>query len=425
MTADALPDDATAPRLHPRPRRGWLNDPNGLAHVDGTWHVFFQHNPAAPVHGEIAWGHVSSPDLLRWTEEPVALVPRPGRADAAGCWTGCVVDDDGVPTAVYSAVTAHASDAQVLLATSDRSLRQWEQGTTAVVPAPDDPAVTDVRDPFVLTVDGRRYGVQGAGGSGRDGRPRLLLWACDDLRRWEPLGPLLTADDPVAAAVADAQIWECPNLVRLDDRWLLVLSLWRAVEDGVGELSGVRYLVGDLEPAGPGLRFVAASGGVLDEGPAFYAPQLLPDGDRVLLWGWSWELGRTAEQVEAAGWAGVLTCPRELGVVDGVLTSRPARELEALRGPALPAAGSFVERAFEVLADSAVGLTLEDGDREQLVLDPARAAGGAVRVLVDGSLVEAFAADGRSLTTRAYPTVTSRWRVDGTARVHRLELPAG
>ena len=35
------------------------------------------------------------------------------------------------------------------------------------------------------------------------------------------------------------------------------------------------------------------------------------------------------------------------------------------------------------------------------------------------------AADGRSLTTRAYPTPTSRWRVDGTARVHRLELPAG
>jgi beta-fructofuranosidase len=428
VTDRAVPDgavlDPAFPRLHPRPRSGWLNDPNGLAHVDGTWHVFFQHNPAAPVHGAIAWGHVSSPDLLRWTEEPVALVPRPGHPDAGGCWSGCVVDDGGVPTAVYSAVTAEAGDAQVLLATSDRTLRAWRQDATAVVPAPDDPAITDVRDPYVIAVDGRRYGIQGAGGSGLQGRPQLLHWACDDLRRWEPLGPLLTSEDPVAADVAPAQIWECPNLVRLDGRWVLVLSLWRAVGDGVGALSGVRYLVGDLQSAGAGLRFVASAGGVLDEGPAFYAPQLLPDGDRVLLWGWAWELDRTPEEVAAAGWAGVLTFPRELGLVGDVLTSRPARELTALRGAELPAGEPVAAGAFEVLAEGPVALSLLDGDREQLVLDPAFGAGTPVRVLVDGSLVEAFAADGRSLTTRAQPTTTSRWRVDGAARVHALALPA-
>ena len=425
MSADALPDDPTFPRLHGRPRRGWVNDPNGLARVDGTWHVFFQHNAAAPVHGSIAWGHVSSPDLLRWAEEPVALVPRPGQPDAAGCWSGCVVDDAGVPTAVYTAVAEHPSDARVLLATSDRTLRTWRQAGTGVASRPDDPAVGEVRDPFLVTVEGRRYAVQGAGSPTRDGRPQLLHWACDELQDWQPLGPVLTCDDPVAATVARANIWECPNLVRLDGRWLLVLSLWRAVEDGVGELAGVRYLVGDLEPAGRGLRFVAASGGVLDEGPAFYAPQLLPDGDRVLLWGWSWELGRTPEQVTAAGWAGVLTCPRELGLVDGALTSRPARELTALRAGALPAAEPVAERAFEVLGEGAVGLSLVDGHRVLQVLDPAFGAGGSVRVLVDGSLVEAFAADGRSLTTRAYPTGTSRWQVDGPAQVHRLALPAG
>ncbi|MGI3782058.1 MAG: glycoside hydrolase family 32 protein, partial [Janthinobacterium lividum] len=65
------------PRLHVRPRWGWLNDPNGLIKVDGTYHVFFQHNPYEPVHGHIHWGHVSSTDLLSWTEHPVALVPQP------------------------------------------------------------------------------------------------------------------------------------------------------------------------------------------------------------------------------------------------------------------------------------------------------------------------------------------------------------
>ena len=56
------------PLLHIHPRSGWLNDPNGLCRIDGTYHVFFQHNPAAPVHADIHWGHVSSTDLLHWTE---------------------------------------------------------------------------------------------------------------------------------------------------------------------------------------------------------------------------------------------------------------------------------------------------------------------------------------------------------------------
>ena len=50
-------------------------------------------------------------------------------------------------------------------------------------------------------------------------------------------------------------------------------------------------------------------------GPTFYAPQVLVDGDRVLLWGWAWEgAQRTPEEVAAAGWAGVLTFPRELSL---------------------------------------------------------------------------------------------------------------
>ncbi len=62
---------------------------------------------------------------------------------------------------------------------------------------------------------------------------------------WIELDPLLTDDDPVAAEVAAANIWECPNLALIDDRWVLLISLWRWV-DGAHQLAGVRYLVGDL-----------------------------------------------------------------------------------------------------------------------------------------------------------------------------------
>ena len=90
--------DPAFPALHGRPDAGWVNDPNGLARVDGRYHVFFQHNPDAPVHASIVWGHASSDDLITWRQEPIALAPRPGALDSRGCWTGCLTVDDGVPS---------------------------------------------------------------------------------------------------------------------------------------------------------------------------------------------------------------------------------------------------------------------------------------------------------------------------------------
>lgn len=406
------------PRLHIRPRWGWVNDPNGLIKVDGNYHVFFQHNPYEPVHGHIHWGHVSSTDLLTWVEHPLALVPQPGTSDAAGCWTGCITDDDGTPTAVLTAVPDHAWNAGALLARSDRSLLGWVPDDHVVVGPPFVEGVEQVRDPFVFHRDGHRYVVQGAGS--RRGLPQLLLWGADDLEHWVDLGPLLTDDDPVAAVVAAANIWECPNLVRLPsadprtgaERWVLVLSLWRGADE-LRELAGVRYLVGDLQPDGPGLRFVASSGGVLDDGPAFYAPQVLPDGERILAWAWAREVGRSDTQVHDAGWAGVLTFPRELFLVDGVLAARPAGELQALRSAPLRAAsdGRLDALAFELRAAGAARLRLVDGGRELFALDVGGSGEVPTTVLVDGSVVELFRG-GATRTERAYPTATSRWYVD-------------
>lgn len=407
--------DTNRPRLHIHPEHGWLSDPNGLCRIDGAYHVFYQHNPAAPEHDNIHWGHVSSPDLLHWTVEPLALVPRPGGPDSGGCWSGCVVDDGGVPTALYTGVRSGPEDAGLTLARSDRTLREWTGEWSWRVATPDDPTVTEVRDPFVFWFEGHRYAVQGAGHP--TGAPQLLCYAWDDLDRWTPLGPLLTADDPVVATVAPANIWECPNLFRLGDRWVLLVSLWRFI-GGRHQLSGVRYLIGDLTAqAGGGLQFAPSSGGVLDAGPTFYAPQVLVDLDRVLLWGWAWEgANRTAEEIAAAGWSGTLTSPRELLLSGGAVVGRPAAELAGLRretidyrpGTALGLA------AYEVNARNGLRLRLVDsaGGRERLVAE----AHGLVRLLVDGSLVEVFSPD-ISYTTRAYPDIDECWVIDSTEPV--------
>lgn len=415
--------DPAFPVLHGRPSQGWVNDPNGLARIDGRWHVFFQYNPDGPHHERIHWGHASSPDLVTWRHEPIALTPRPDGLDAHGCWTGCVVDDDGVPTAVYTAIRDDPRRSVVAIARSDRTLRDWVVQDEPVARQDHDPATTDVRDPFVFTLDGHRFAVQGAGH--RQGHASLPVHAVDDLDDWRACGSLLDGDDPVAARIAPANIWECPNLVRLDGRWVLIVSLWEH-NDGRDPFAGVRWMLGDLELVDQAPRFSPETGGLIDSGPCFYAPQLLAVDDRVLAWGWAWEHGRAQHQIDEAGWAGCLTFPRELFLAGGLVASRPARELLRLRRwPLEIRAGDPISAsAFEIALEpgTQVRLSLVDPTQPRDVSPPATdievgtwdvATQPLSRpcLLVDGSMVEVFDGGPTGFTTRAYPTATSRWVV--------------
>jgi len=339
--------DVAFPSTHVRPPSGWVNDPNGPIHWRGRYHLFFQHNPAAATHGDICWGHASSDDLAHWRIHDVALVPSPGAPDSAGCWSGCVVDDSGVATAVYTGVTDHPDDpalsATICLAYSDDDeLVSWRKHSSPVAYAPHTLDLLAFRDPFVFTFEGRRYALVGAGAvSG--GRPLVLLYSCQDLRDWTYLGVFLDGSTTDARGLPPADVWECPQLTRVDGEWVLIVSSWREAR-----LERVAYAVGDIAACGDAVRFLPHSAGLVDAGHDFYAPAALREADRTLLWGWSWE-EREDSEVAARGWAGVLAHPRVLGLRDGLLTTSPAPEVSALRldggqiRAALPAYGARVE----------------------------------------------------------------------------------
>jgi beta-fructofuranosidase len=431
--------DPDAPRFRVRPPANWVNDPNGPFRWHGRYHLFYQHNPDAPVHANVHWGHVSSPDLVRWRHHPIALAPTPGGPDEAGCWSGCVVDDDGVPTAVYTGIDRdHTGLGTICLAPAadpgDEALTEWTPLPTPVVAGPPDGLdVVMFRDPFVFWHGGRRWALVGAGHA--DGTPSVLLYGCDDLSDWRFTGVLINGADPVAtAAFGDTAVgWECPQLCATPDGdWMLVVSLWDKEPRSTG------YLTGHLEDDADGrLRFAARAGGRLDHGRDFYAPALLQEADRTLLWGWSWE-ARAQKEVDRAGWAGVLTVPREVGVhPDGSLRAVPAPEVHLLRAADPFATGpgpTPLPRAYDLtvtartptvvrLLRSSYGAELTvhvDPARGTVTLDRGgwpRAAHGdqavvtvdvpcgeelTVRVLVDGSLYEVFAGDRAMVTERVY-----------------------
>ena len=89
VSLDPTTNPVPRPRDHFTPRRGWMNDPNGLVVHEGEHHLFFQHWPDGIVHGPMSWGHAVSEDLLDWTELPIALAA----TDTEHAWSGSVVHD--------------------------------------------------------------------------------------------------------------------------------------------------------------------------------------------------------------------------------------------------------------------------------------------------------------------------------------------
>ncbi len=348
----AMRADAQRPAYHFLPPANWMNDPNGLIQWEGKYHLFYQHNPAAPAWGDIHWGHAVSEDLTHWRDLPLALTPTPGACDADGCWSGCAVDDGGTPTLIYTGF--QGDEESICLARGDADLTEWTKDPhNPVIPGPPPKLETvGFRDPFVWREDGGWWMALGSGIEGRGGA--VLLYRSPDLIDWTYRGPLL-----VGEGVAPDTMWECPNFFRLDERWVLIVSLFGG--------TGVRYFVGDFD----GSRFTPRQRGWVDYGEVFFAPLTFEDdAGRRLLFGWLEETRSEAAQ-RAAGWSGAMTLPRALTLAsDGTLCSAPAPEVETLRGAALdveaPLPLTFEMHATYAMRGDVTGFALQGADGAEL-----------------------------------------------------------
>jgi beta-fructofuranosidase len=465
--------DPQRPQFHFTAPANWLNDPNGLIQWRGQYHLFYQHNPNGPVHGTIHWGHAVSDDLVHWRDLPIALAPTPDGPDAQGCWSGCAVDDDGVPTLVYT-----GDHPQVVnIAISSDGLLTWEKyGGNPVIAGPPAKLAAaaggDFLDPFVWRAAGSWHMVIG---TKSDGGGLVLGYRSDDLRHWEYVGPVLRGDANQTQPFATGAMWECPNLLDFGAQQALIISAQAAA----GHLMYPFYATGVLRPDG----FISERQEILvhgGPGAVFYAPQAMRRADgSYLLWGWLRE-GRDERACRQAGWAGALSLPLTVSLAsDGRLCLAPAPELQALRGhhwhfediTLLPEAEELLTDAhgdcLEIIAQlefgagAAVGLKLRcsPNDEEytsilvqqatrQISIDRAHASLAAetergpcvapiavaasdpmnVHIFLDRSVLEVFAEDGRTdLATRIYPTrpdsLGIRLFSDGApARVRSLDV---
>lgn len=349
--------DPHRPSYHITAPSGWLNDPNGLMYWQDQYHVFYQYNPHAATWGPPYWGHAVSDDLVHWRDVPPALFPDAPPKDDGGCWSGCAINNNGVPTFFYTGVKN--GEQTTCTATSGGDLVSWkkdEANPLVRMPELEHHTHQAYRDPFVWREGETWYQVIG---TSLGNRGQVLLYRSDDLKNWEYLHPLVPQN--IRDELGDGgHIWECPNFFPLGDKHVLIVSLWHD-----RQLTYPVAFIGDYK----NLKFYPETMQRVDWGHrCFYAPLTLQVEKRRLMWGWLQSLRSSKAQL-AAGWSGSLSLPRELFLKEGKLASKFIPELEKLRQTrhALESLTFEGEHDFKQFSDQALEfkLSLERGSAKQ------------------------------------------------------------
>ncbi len=317
-------------QYHLMPPAGLLNDPNGLIHFNGLYHVFFQWNPFETAHGKKSWGHYTSEDLTHWTLEPAALIPDRWY-DKNGCYSGSAVEHDGKMFLFYTGNVKDEQDNRSTyqcLAVSVDGMNFEKKGPVLDLPKGYTP---HFRDPKVWKEGGRWLMVIGA--QNERGQGEAVLAQSTDLEAWAFIGPI--AGSGMNKLKDFGYMWECPDLFHLDGKDVLVVCPQGLEPEGdkYQNLYQAGYFTGafDAESA----EFSHGAFTELDRGFDFYAPQTMLDAQgRRILFGW---MGMTDSREQDqptidSNWIHALTVPRVLGLKDGKLIQKPAEELEQLRG---------------------------------------------------------------------------------------------
>ena len=441
-------------RYHVQPVTGLSSDPNGFALHHGVWHLCYQWCPWGAVHGLKYWYHVTSPDLVHWTNAGIGLKPdtyydnrgaHSGSAISEGddlvfFYTGNHRDEDWTRTPYTCAAVLG----------DDGSLRKLPEPLFG----PRDDHSEHQRDPKVVwNAEKRRYYIF-LGAQTLDRRGCVLIYESEDLLKgWRYAGELR-----VPGYESFGGMWECPCIIRLSGKDVLIFSPQYTKLPGRSESTNHNvYLIGRMDydtltftPEGPYRH--------LDYGFDFYAAQAaanVADADRAILIAWI-GLPDNHYPTEEEDWEGSLSLPRELRVKGGRLVQTPLEALSALRGAERPADGDHPEACeldIDVTGDDfRLSLFAREGGEGGLKLsyDAAtrtctvdktgldrrfnQAVGEALRmpletplrrlrVFVDRSSVELFANDGEAtFTAHVYPTERERGLrvVGGQARLWPL-----
>lgn len=387
LTVQAYPNSPWRPMFHFAPSWGWMNDPNGLVYVNGTYHLYYQAVPFSIAKGGLNWGHAVSSNLVQWSQRrdgmfspPMDLLansddqnqvwsPFSGSAvvvsgEAAkqspcGCSKLCVAS-------IFTRNTPIVALQDQWLAASCNAGESFKE-PERVLPNLTPSAKPAFRDPKVFPYQGRWIMVLAVG-------DRIELYESATLKQWKflsalplyssltPLGPFVETPDLIQLPVSNSKVKQTKWVMTYSEGFVPP-SVCRGLRDSTGLpltdpkpkddcrksrsfTSRSFYLIGEFD----GRQFKPETKPqLLDFGSDFYAPQTwsnTPGRSIVAAWQNNWHYAR---QTPTTPWRGQLSIPRDLGLIrDGTywLTQTPVPELAMLRKSVLRQAIRLQDRSL-------------------------------------------------------------------------------
>ena len=349
--AQKLYHEMYRPQVHFSPKKGWMNDPNGMVHHNGIYHLFFQHYPDSTVWGPMHWGHATSTDLVHWQEQPIALYP-----DSLGyIFSGSAVVDknntsgfgkDGQEPLV--AIFTHHDPVREKAKRNDVENQSiaysLDNGATwikyAQNPVLKNPGITDFRDPKVMWYEPKKKWIMTLAT-----KTNITFYSSPDLKTW-------AKESEFGGDVgAHGGVWECPDLFPLDDNgkevWVLIVNLNPGGPNGG---SSTQYFIGDFD----GNKFTSSQKDAkwLDYGPDDYAGIIWSNtGKRKIFIGWmsNWLY---ANLVPTETWRSAATISRELKLKhsgnDILVASQPVPELSKIQSNRIIAENIQVTKSIDI-----------------------------------------------------------------------------
>jgi len=159
-------------QFHYSVKDGWGNDPNGMVHYNGVYHLFHQFYDGKKW-GPMHWLHLTSTDLLHWKEEELAFTP-----DANGSmFSGCAVIDK---KRLVAFITENGNGQRIKLAFSDDGGKTWKKDNRIVLDWTNDPLNNrDFRDPKVFRWEGQWFMAIAGGPFRIYSSKNLVDWKCE------------------------------------------------------------------------------------------------------------------------------------------------------------------------------------------------------------------------------------------------------
>ena len=298
------------PAFHITGETGWINDPNGLVFFKGKYHAFFQYYPYDVKWGPMHWGHVVSSDLTHWEYLPIALTP----TFEDGCFSGTAIVDNDKLYLLYTGFNENGGGDNIrqvqCLAESEDGVNFKKHGVVIDSDKlPKGYSPCDFRDPKIWK-EGKTFycavAVKRLGGKGR-----IIIFESNNLFDWQFKFDLFGKDGL-------GEMIECPDYNK--ELGLLFYSeQFQPAQDYMHlNVHTTRWCVGEMDLTNN--KFLSKTEGIVDYGFDFYAPQTFSEKDIIIGWMNMWDRNIPSAK---HGFAGMLTTPRKISVVNNQLYQEP------------------------------------------------------------------------------------------------------